>query len=445
MNDSLLPTVEISREKTGAIFLCQSRRDAPLVFVRLQHPGGAILEPQTQAGLADLACEWWEEGPAGVKPSDWHRRAEAIAADVGFNVNSTHWSAETDCLTEHADETQAMLLEMLRAPGLPTAEWPQLVKRRRASAKEEWAQPNQVIGRLAAVQYYGYAHPYAHQTFEKSLHAARAEDAVALVRSAFGHYEGQIYGIVGGDVDAEKGFRLLRELADVRSGKRTHPLPSPVPLPARERTWLMDHRKVDQAFFRLQRGAFKSGEPRRVALRLADYILGGGGFSSRLMERVRSQFGHTYGISSRCPEREFASPFSIASFTRAENLGAMLTLIGSVLREVVEQGFTAEERAAAAEHLYGSLPLQLLSPKQVLGFTLGGLRAGLSPKDLENDWRQIKETSLAEVNEAARCLIGDGVFQLAVIGPAKQLRPQLDAWDEIAVFPYSARPDRWPK
>ena len=64
-------------------------------------------------------------------------------------------------------------------------------------------------------------------------------------------------------------------------------------------------------------------------------------------------------------------------------------------------------------------------------------------EDLEADWQPIPTTSLEQVNEAARRLIGDGAFHLALIGPAQKILPQVDKRGPAAVFPFRTPPDRW--
>ena len=72
-----------------------------------------------------------------------------------------------------------------------------------------------------------------------------------------------------------------------------------------------------------------------------------------------------------------------------------------------------------------------------------GLRSNLTMGDLEADWHAIRKMNLDQVNAAARRLIGDGRFHLAMIGPAQQILPQIKQRGEAAVFPARSTPDRW--
>jgi hypothetical protein len=153
---------------------------------------------------------------------------------------------------------------------------------------------------------------------------------------------------------------------------------------------------------------------------------------------------NTYGIHSSLPEERFLSAFSIQSFTQLPNFARMLALVRQVLRETAEAGFTEDEVQAAREHLYGALPLQLTSPGALLGLALDGLRAGLALSDIEQDWEALRDTPGERIHAAVRRLMGDGDFHLAVIGPAKELRAQLEGDAPQAVFPFKTPPERWP-
>ncbi|MCK4283574.1 MAG: insulinase family protein [Candidatus Brocadiae bacterium] len=438
----LLPPIEVIEEPDGATLLCLSRRDVPACAAWVSCPGGRRLEPPGRAALGLLSAALFGEGPAGIDPLDWRRQLEREAVSVGVHCRAQEWEASWGCLSEDVEVAQGFLLRLLGQPGLHRGRWKRLVKGRRASARETFAQPIGVIGQLPYVQSLGRRHPYARAHHEKAIARVRYRDAAAMARSAF-RRRGPICAAVGGDVAPEDGIRLARDLVAVIAAGGDPLPPEPSPAPSRAPVWLMDHPKVTQAFVALSRPGVRAGDPDRVALRLAMRIIGGG-LTSRLGERVRVEMGHTYGISAHLPEERMLTPFVIQTFTQVEKLTEMLSLIDQILREVVDEGFTREEVDAAGDYLHGSLPLHLTSPRAVLRYVERGLRAGLSVDALEDDWQAIRSTPLSAVNEAARRLIGDVEFRLAVIGPAREVRPQIEGRGEIARFPFRASPDRWP-
>ncbi len=443
MSGSGLPRVEVAREPGGRTILVHSRRDVPVVFCELQCPGGRMAEPAGLPGLAELAVALLDEGPAGVDPHEWRRRLEGLAAELGFSMRVDHWAAGFECLSEDLAGVSELFASAVARPGLHRSEWKRIAKARRAGAREDWAQPASVLRKLSPVQALGYGHPAARPAFERAYARAGYERAAALAAGALGS-GGGVYALVGGDVSVEDGLALARRMLAALPEREVPLPPEPPARPSAAPVWLMDHPRVDQAFFALSRPGVRAGDPERVALRLANFMIGGGGFSSRLMDRIREAMGHTYGISSTLPERRQASAFTVGSFTQAGNLGAMLELIDRVLAEVRDGGFTAAELDLARSNNYGRLPLRLVGPRTILDFAANGLRSGLDPGQLEADWRSIPSMSLEAVNAAARRLIGDGRWRLAVIAPEKLVRGQLAGRGEISVIPFGATPDRWP-
>jgi zinc protease len=423
--------------------LCLARRDVPLAFLKLICPGGGRLEPRATPGLATLAAQLLEFGPQGLPQTEWMRLLDRWCIQVYAGEEPEFWSAGADCLSEDFASARKLLQALLTKPELPRSEWKAVAKENRTQAKMFWAQPINVLRIFASVQALGYGHPMAHPSTERSYARARYADATALLERAF-HAGKGVFALCGGDVEPEAAFDALRELLAALPAQGPVIPPEPPVRPAARRLWILEHPKVDQAFFALTRPGVRAGDKDRVALRLANYALGGGGFSSRLMERVRSKMGGTYGISSDLPENRLAYPFGIYSFTQTGNLRAMLDLIQEVLREIATQGFTREEFEAARAYLHGSQPLSLTSPQALVGEVLEGLECGLSPEDLENDWAALLTTSVDAVNAAAQRLLGDRQFHLAVIGPAKELLPQCADFGPAEVRPFSAPPERWP-
>ena len=439
----LLDTIETSREPDGTVLLAVPRRDVPLVQLAVSCSGGLLLQPAACPGLASLTAALMREGPNGFTPSQWHRTVEDLALSMGSRASGDVWVASAGCLSEDLGTASDLFARMVTDPAMPRTEWRAAVKTQRASAREHWAQPFYVAHMLSAAQSLGRGHPNAAEPCESDLSRCRYEDTCRLAGSAFGH-DASTVAMIGGDIDPGLGFDMLRDL--VRGlPARQEPCPAePVARASHADVWLMDNAKTDQAFFGMTRPGIRAGDPDRVALRVANHAMGGGGFSSLLMERVRAEMGHTYGISSYCPESRLATPFSVSSFTRAENLGRMLTLIDDVLAGIRDNGLTEDHCAAARDHLYGALPLRLTNPWQILCFVEDALRSGLTLEDLESDWHALSDVSLDAVNAAARRLIGDGQFRLAVVGPAKTLLPHLQGRGTVEVFPFRQPPERWP-
>ena len=92
---------------------------------------------------------------------------------------------------------------------------------------------------------------------------------------------------------------------------------TPPPRVAAPGFYLLDRPELTQSEIRLGHLGLPRHHPDFFPVRLANYILGGGGFSSRLMTRIRSELGYTYGIRSRFHFRRAPGPFTVTTFTPA--------------------------------------------------------------------------------------------------------------------------------
>ena len=439
---TLLPPIEIAREADGATLLCLARRDVPRCAGWVSCAGGQLLQRRGQGGLAGMAADLFSEGPAGIDPLAWRRELEQDAITVDVQAAPGEWIGRLGCLSEDLPLAADRLAALLAGPALDADRWKQIVRRYRGSMTEQLAQPTTMIRQLPPRQVLGPDHPNAQVPHAKVVAGHRHADAAAMARAAF-QRRGPVLAAIGGDVSADDGFDLLRTLTALVAPADAPLPPEPPPIPSAADVWAMDLPKTTQAFVALSRAGVRAGDPDRVALRLAVRILGGG-LTSRLMRRVRGEMGQTYGIHAILPEQPALTPFTVQTYTRLDNLPRMLELIDATLAEAADEGFTDEEADTARRHLHGSLPLGLTSPSAVLGYVTDAMRAGLTLDEIEADWRAILLTDADAIGAAARRLIGDGRFHLAVIGPAESVLPAVAQRGTVAKFRFRDPPDRWP-
>ena len=439
---SLLPDIHTTRTPGGEALVCLLRREAPLLHLVLLCPGGLLTSPPAVPGLPTLAAALLREGPAGLGPGEWHHRLDHDAVDIAVAPLLDTWQLQASFLAEDLERAGVLLRQLLSSPALPRSEWRQIVRTQRAAVRQLWAQPLHVCGCLSSVQGVGRAHPNGRIATEADLARASYQRASAVGRTAFARGDGLV-AVLAGDVEPDQGHAWLQSLLDVMPDRCWGIPEEPEPRPSTCRTWLMDHRKIDQAYYVFARPGVRAGDPERVALGVANHAIGGGGLGSRLMKRIRAEMGHTYAIHSVLAQQRVAWPFTIRSSTRAPDLGCVLRAIRDELASVATRGLTQEECAGARDHLHGSLPLTLADPARLAWYVADSLKSGLTPEQLEADWRERKSVSLEAVNAAARRLVGGGAFRLAVVGPANVIRSQLPDHGDIAVFPFGTPPSRW--
>ena len=146
----------------------------------------------------------------------------------------------------------------------------------------------------------------------------------------------------------------------------------------------------------------KREDPDYYPLLIGNYVLGGGGFVSRLVKEVREKRGFAYSAYSYFSPQQEAGPFRIGLQTKGSQVQEALDVVDRTLRDFIEQGPTEEELAAARDYTINGFGLRLDSNRKVLGYVsmIGFYRLPL-------DWldqypRQVAELSVAQVRDAFR-------------------------------------------
>jgi zinc protease len=178
----------------------------------------------------------------------------------------------------------------------------------------------------------------------------------------------------------------------------------------------------------------------RNALALANYILGGGNFSSRLMARIRTRIGKTYGISSQLVCTHHFGIFLIGTSTQSGQLGEVLDAILEVYRNLGQNGVTAEELAKAQQFAVGNLAFQLEGIGNITEKLLWLRHFNRPVSYIENFDAIISNISLCEVNAAINRHLSSQHFIIAAVGKKAQIERQLLRFGKVRSFPFRALP-----
>jgi zinc protease len=156
------------------------------------------------------------------------------------------------------------------------------------------------------------------------------------------------------------------------------------------------------------------------AARILDFALGGGEFSSRLMEEVRVKRGLTYGVSSGLASLDLAPLWMVQANVDPTRVDMTVDLIKKTWDEVAKNGLTESERAEAQDYLIGSLPLALTSTDNIASILLQ-LQEDDLPKDtLDRRAEEIHAVSMDDIKRVARERLKADALTAIVVGPDKE-------------------------
>ncbi len=292
------------RELAGGVpaYLVEDR-SLPLVDVTVRLRIGAYLEPVEQAGLAGLTGALMRTGGAGeLEAKAFDEAVEAIAGDFSSSIGSTSARMSMNCLTTVLDECLDLFFSMLSEPRFDADRLDLAKQNELEELKQRNDDPIDVAGREGQWLLYGRDHVESRFVTAASLSAIGQPDLAEFHNSHV--HPAHMVIAAAGDFDADQLAARLSALLDRFGGEGRRQAPWPPQAAGHEPAAGVYVARQDVPQGRVQIGhrtLQRQGwsDPDHFALAMMDGVLGNGGFTTRLMKRIRSDEGLAYGAYSR--------------------------------------------------------------------------------------------------------------------------------------------------
>lgn len=402
-------------------------RDAglPLVSVQLHLPCGSIDDPVALPGLAAFTLEMLPQGTRRRGADAIAEAVEAAGATLdtrgGYETSQVHCSGRREQLAL----CLGLVAELVREPAFAPQEIEEVRRRLLGEVKDARDDPATLAALHFANRLYGEAHPAGRAISAESLARITRAELVAFHRRHLVP-QGAVLA-VSGDLEPQAVATQVRRLFAAWRGRapRRGPPPALPPIASGLQLLLVDKPDLTQSFFALGHAGVSIRHPARDALRLGNYVLGGGGFSSRLMQQVRSRGGKTYGISSAFEDHADDGAFRIASFTRHEELVPTLRLVLHELRQLRLQPPSTRELLGAKGQLAGGYVLEYQTAAHLAGALARAQLLGLPDSQVSELPLRLDALAPEAVAAALRAHLDADRLVGAVVGRAATVAPLL--------------------
>ena len=425
-----IPIVQWTQASGTRIYLVESPA-IPMVDVRVEFDAGARRDPKGKEGLAGVTAGLLSQGvrASGAQPAlDENALGEAwadLGASFGAGASTDRMSFSLRSLTypDLLPKAVALAARLIGEPAFPADIWQRNQQKMVASIKEANTRPATLAGRAFANAVYG-AHPYGNELTERSLANITLDDMKSLHASTVAPCRA-VVTVVGAVTRAQADELVGQLFAKVK------PLPSMSALKADCAPWAAvpeveplkaaKGEKISfdsaQAHVLIGQPGFKRDDPDFFALTVGNYILGGGGFVSRLYGEVREKRGLSYSVYSYFSPAIHAGAFTIGLQTRPDQADQAVQVSRDVLARFVAEGPTEAELTAAKGNLIGGFALRIDSNAKLLDNVANVAWYGL-PLNYLDTWTQaVDKVTLADIKAAfARKLQPDRMVTVVVGG-----------------------------
>lgn len=390
----------------------------PIIVLEAYWRGGAAIEPEQLIGVTGMMTEMLTEGAGDLDANAFKERLQDLNMSLGFSSGWDGIGMELVTLSENRDAAFAMAALALSSPRFDAAPLERIKRQLLIGLRQRDTNPN-YLANLALDQALHPDHPYARRSSRANVDAINR--AALVERFATLLARDTLSVTVVGDIDAatlgsllDHVFGELPELAPARIEPDDVALNPATPLIVRELP-------QPQSLILFAAPGIQDEDPDWVSLVVANYIIGGGGFSSRLMDEVREERGLVYGIGTGPSVRDHSALVRGSAQTENGDVREAIDVIRAELARFHADGATQAEVDDSITYLTGSFALDLDSNSGIASVVHGYQSAGRDIDYINRRNGRIRAVTLADVNRVARRLFDPDAFTFVVVGQPEGL------------------------
>ncbi|SDB51510.1 zinc protease [Desulfonatronum thiosulfatophilum] len=389
----------------------------PMLDVRLLFDAGSSRDGD-RGGLARMTNQALAFGTAELDADGVAERFESVGAQFGASAARDMAVLRLRTLTEPdwMETALSTFVSLLADPAFPEDD----LARARRQTLQALRQERQEPGTLASRRFYQLAygdHPYAAHPLgtENSIPNLDRDELLRFFQEHYTSRNGVL--TMTGDLDLDTARQISERIcAALPQGEWMPELPPITPLTAP----VLEHIPFasEQAHIHMGTPLLRRDDPDRFPLSLANHVLGGGGFTSRLFREIRNERGLAYSVSSSIVPMSVEGPFVISMQTGIDQAPLSVEVLHSELRQFIEHGVTEEELAASKANIIGRFPLSLVSNSEIVS-TLAMIGFYNLPLDyLETYTEHVSQVTTKESRDALqRRLRPEAMVTVIVGGP----------------------------
>lgn len=393
----------------------------PLVSIDFSFRSGAARDPADKTGLSRLAASVIDEAAGPYAHLEFAERLQDLGVGLSFAAGLDTIGGTFRALTVNRDASVELLRMVLTQPRFDQGDVDRVRRQILSALAREAEEPNAIAGRAwnrAAFP----DHPYGRGSrgTPASISALTPAELKAwtierLTRATL------VVGVAGDITPDALGKLLDRAFGDLPKGEKLAPLP--IAVPAAPGELMMVEKTIPQSVVLFGHQAIRQDDPDLFAADLVNYVLGGGGFTSRLTDELREKRGLVYGVRSSLSLYDRAGlilgGFSIQNGKVVEGLD----LVRKIWTEMAENGPTADELANAKTYVNGSFPLRLDSTSAVAGYLLALQLDGRPIDYIDRRAGLFNAVTLEDAKRVAGRLLDPKQLTIVVVGKPEGLTP----------------------
>ena len=405
----------------GVVVYLAPSKELPLIDLGMTFKGGGYLEPSDKVGLASMTTELMRTGGTeGLAPAELDEKLDVLATNIVIGARDTTCTASIDCLSANVDESLTLLMDMLLRPRFDEGKMKISVDESMEGMKQRNDDADPILSREWNMALYGEDHFEGRQATEASIRAITRDDMKAFAARVFN--AGNVIVSVSGDFEVKDMLaKLEKAFAAWPSGERMADPPAPVAklVPGVYHV----EKEIPQGKVYIGARSITRDDPDYFAALVMNEILGGGGFTSRIMKTVRSDEGLAYSAGSGLDAGVwYPGEFRAGFQSKSATVALAIKLIQNEFNRMRTTEVSAEELEVAKQSFIETFPRSFESKPSMLGIFVADEWTGRDPAYWQTYRDNVAKVTAADVKRVANRLLDFDKMAVFVVGD----------WDAIA-------------
>ena len=385
----------------------------PFVAIEIAFRGGASVDAPGKRGAIHLMTALLEEGAGDRDAVEFAEAMETLAAPAAFDVSDDAVMVGFRTLTENRDEAADLLADALARPRFDM----DAVERVRAQAlsviRSQENDPGSIAATEMARRMWG-DHPYGSPLTgsTESVSALMREDLLDAHARVIAR--DRVIVSAAGDIDAAALGLLVDRILGGLPAQATAPLPTPPELQLTGATTVIDW-DSPQTVVRFAQQGLPIDDPDYFAAVVLNHILGGGGFSSRLMDEIREKRGLTYGVGTSLSNQVLADSWGGGMATANDRTAEAVALLRETWARL-RDGVSEQELTDAKTYLTGEYPLRFDGNRRISGILAGMQLMGMTPDYINTRNDRVEAVTAADVRRVAQRMLDPDALEFVLVG-----------------------------
>ncbi len=424
-----VPDVFETTLTNGIRFYHHENHDLPRVRVTLLVEAGKNADPSDKVGLAEITARTMRSGGAAGKSGDEiDTQLEQIGSDLELSVDSDHVAGSLFALSEKAGEAMGLLADVLMKPDFDQKK----LEQQRARALEELRRQNDQPADISRREFrkiiYGPDHPLARTPTSATIGAITRDDVRSFHDARY--RPSTLWVGVSGDISQADARKLVEQAFGGWDRPPAEPL-TMLPVDQNSDTTggvYLTQKATAQSQIRLGHFGLERRSPRAYAANVLNSIYGTGGFSSRLMNTVRTKNGYVYGVGGGIMSDEPMGLFAAAAASKPGTTVAAIKEILNVTQSIIDGPISEDELETARRDIVFTFVNQFDTAAETIAAHMLYDYRGYEPDYLQTFPERVRAVTAADVKAVASELIHPDRIKIYVIGNESELDAPLSTF-----------------